>query len=339
MRSTVRFGYWALLSLAGALAAGAGRANDTSAEIALGGLTFAKSDAISMDSEDLFISRDLVRVKYRFTNTTDAPVETLVAFPLPDIPPANEEDVRYWSDPAADLKFRTTVDGQPLALQKVEQAMFKGQDIGARLAALRIPLNRFDEGFHSAINRLPKPDRDKLVAEGLIREDGMSAEPLWAAMWTLRTALTRRQSFPAKKTIVVEHEYAPIRGGSLAGNLSPRMRGGENAQYFEATRRRFCVDDAFLRSFDRKFKDLKKGKDDDPQYYETWLGYVLKTGANWKGPIADFRLVVDKGRADSLVSFCAEGVKKISPTKFEWRRADFTPTGDLQVLIVDWTPQ
>jgi hypothetical protein len=51
------------------ITAASARANDSTAETALGGLTFTKSDAISMDSEDLYISRDRVRVKYRFTNT------------------------------------------------------------------------------------------------------------------------------------------------------------------------------------------------------------------------------------------------------------------------------
>jgi hypothetical protein len=34
------------------------------------------------------------------------------------------------------------------------------------------------------------------------------------------------------------------------------------------------------------------------------------------------------------VSFCADGVKKIGPTLFEVRHADFTPTRDLNVLIL-----
>ena len=46
-------------------------ANDSSAAIGLGGLELKQSDAISMDSEDLFLSRQKVIVKYRFTNTSD----------------------------------------------------------------------------------------------------------------------------------------------------------------------------------------------------------------------------------------------------------------------------
>ena len=63
---------------------------------------------------------------------------------------------------------------------------------------------------------------------------------------------------------------------------------------------------------------------------------MLKTGANWKGPIGDFRFVVDKGKADSLASFCAEDVRKVSPTQFEARRTSFTPTTDLDALLIDW---
>jgi hypothetical protein len=71
-------------------------------------------------------------------------------------------------------------------------------------------------------------------------------------------------------------------------------------------------------------------------YSEVWLAYVLTSGANWAGPIRDFRLVVDKGNPDSLVSFCGEGVKKLDATRFELRRKNFKPTTDLNVLIVDF---
>lgn len=52
------------------------------------------------------------------------------------------------------------------------------------------------------------------------------------------------------------------------------------------------------------------------------------------GPIKDFRLVVDKGRPDRVVSFCLENLKRISPTAFEMRATDFTPARDLKVLTI-----
>jgi hypothetical protein len=307
------------------------RANDSEAETALGGLTLKQSEFITMDSEDLFISRDLVRVKYRFTNTSDQPVETLVAFPLPDIPADTEENKSFWSDPA-DLKFKTTVDGRPIALKIVEQAMFKGKDVSARLAALKVPLNPRDQKIEAAIARTSKGDRDKLIADGLLRDDGAGNDHYYVALWSLRTSVTRRQTFPAKSTVAVEHEYAPLAGGSVGGGLSAQQR---NTEWFKDEQRKYCIDREWLSSFDR----LVKRKDGVDAYSEIWLGYVLKTGANWKGPIGDFRLVVDKGKPDSLVSFCAEGVKKISPTQFEVRHADYTPKNDLDILIVDWVKE
>jgi Domain of unknown function (DUF4424) len=146
------------------------QANDSSAEVAVGGLTLTKSDSISMDSEDPFISRGEVRVKYQFTNTSDAPIETLVAFPLPDAPPSDDND--YWpldSGLQDALKFKTLVNGIPAALMIVEQAKFGGRDITAALKKLSIPLNHRAESFGASINRLAAKDRKKLIADGWIR--------------------------------------------------------------------------------------------------------------------------------------------------------------------------
>lgn len=319
-----------------AITVSSARANDSRVEVSLGGLTFTKSDSISMDSEDLFISRNRVRVKYRFTNTSDSPIDTLVAFPLPDIPPySNDDDRSFWGNPSSRLKFKTTVDGKPLALTLVEQAIFQGQDISSRLTGLHIPLNRFADGLWAAVNRLPKIDRERLIADGLI-SDSYGGEDDSLGLWTLKTTVTRHQAFPAHKTVTVEHEYAPMTGGSVAGWLNPEYRTSPDlAAGVKEERRRYCIDDDWLLSFDKNLRS-RDNKEISPGYGEIWIGYVLKTGANWKGPIGDFRLVVDKGKPDSMVSFCADGVKKISSTQFEVHRTNFTPSSDLDILIIDW---
>jgi hypothetical protein len=326
----------ATIFAATAIAMSTARANDSQAELALGGLTFTRSDSIAIDREDLFISRDRVRVKYRFTNTSDSPIDTLVAFPLPDIPAYTDETydrLNFWGNPRSELKFKTTIDGMPLALTLVEQAIFQDQDVSSRLTRLQIPLNRFADGFWAAINRLPKIDRDRLAADGLMI-DRMDGD--WQGLWTLKTTVTRHQTFPAHKTVTVEHDYVPVTGGSASGWLHPEYRTNPDfAAGLKETRRKYCIDDDWLLSFDKKFKSNKnKGGNND--YGETWIGYVLKTGANWKGPIGDFHLVVDKGKPDSMVSFCSDGVKKISSTQFEVHRTNFVPTSDLDILIVDW---
>lgn len=43
--------------------------------------------------------------------------------------------------------------------------------------------------------------------------------------------------------------------------------------------------------------------------------------------------MVDKGHPANLVSFCAEGVRRIGPTQFEVRRTNWRPDRDLRILI------
>jgi Domain of unknown function (DUF4424) len=51
-------------------------------------------------------------------------------------------------------------------------------------------------------------------------------------------------------------------------------------------------------------------------------------------PIKDFRLVVDKGKPDRIVSFCLDNLRRISPTAFEMRAANFTPNENLKILLL-----
>src|SRR6202140_1428998 len=60
-------------------------ANDSSAELSVGGLVFTRPADVSLESEDLAITPDVVVVKYRFLNQSPKPVTLTVAFPVPDI--------------------------------------------------------------------------------------------------------------------------------------------------------------------------------------------------------------------------------------------------------------
>jgi len=134
--------------------------------------------------------------------------------------------------------------------------------------------------------------------------------------------------------VTVEHSYTPYTGGSVGGALLKEVRKSMpdiHAHY----KKQWCVNDFFLRGFDRR-NEARKNRDGYIGYGETWIGYILSSGANWRGPIKDFRLVVDKGSIDNLVSFCMDGVKKIGPTQFEVRKSNFTPAQDLNILIVQW---
>ena len=95
---------------------------------------------------------------------------------------------------------------------------------------------------------------------------------------------------------------------------------------------RYCVDPAFLAGA-RPAIAADAGID-GPTIPEVWVSYILTTGAGWRSPIGDFRLVVDKGEPDNLVSFCGEDVRRISPTQFEMRRRNWRPDRNLDVLFL-----
>jgi Domain of unknown function (DUF4424) len=233
-----------------------------------------------------------------------------------------------------DLSFTTEVDGKAVDYQAVVQPIFAEKDISARLKAADVPINGLSDVdlFNSAIVKLPEATRKALVAEGLLGMLDNDGVPYYWTKWALRTSITRQQVFPAGKTVVVKHRYKPLAGGSVGGGLSTEARKQDWGRQEIA---KFCIDDDWFASFDRAVAK-RATKDNAAPYSEVWLGYVLKSGANWKGPIKDFRLVVDKGKAENLVSFCAGGVKKILPTQFEVRKKDFEPDRDLNVLVVNW---
>lgn len=318
------------LALSGAIAGAAlpARANDSMAATPIGGLTLVKTDAIRMESEDLFISKEQVRVRYRFTNTSAADIQTTVAFPLPD---HTASPVTSIPDYLGELKFRTLIDGQPAELTFVQRAIFKGRDVTERIARLNLPIMPLVEPFEAARKALPKAEHDALVRDGLLENIGDEKNPDWENRWVTRTIVTRTQTFPAGRSVTVEHSYVPMVGGSVGGAINREHRKNED---FIAKRKTYCIDDGFLRSFDtRQAKMAEKHN-----YSEVWLNYVLKTGANWAGPIGDFRMVIDKGSADALVSFCGTGVKKIGPTEFEVRYKNFVPKDDLNVMIITFNP-
>ncbi|WP_333826221.1 DUF4424 family protein [Pinisolibacter sp.] len=315
----------ALLALG--LAALPARANDSTAEVGVGGLTLVKSDAIVMQSEDLFVSEKKITVDYVFLNTSGADIETLVAFPLPDV--VYEPEMRV-PDFLEELDFRTTVDGRPLKLDIVQQAVVNGRDVSDRVKAAGFRLLADWESFNAAVEKKTPAEREALLAEGLLRNDGDEQYPYWLAGWVTKTTVTRTQVFPAGRPIRVSHAYTPLAGGSVGSILKPSLRKDPAlAKEIAALRAKYCIDDDFVRGF-----DATQGKNPELLRPEIWVSYVLTSGANWKGPIGRFRLVVDKGDVKNLVSFCATGVKKIAPTRFEVVYDDFTPKQDLNVLIV-----
>lgn len=108
-----------LLSLC-LLAVPLAHANDGVASLEAGGIVIGKTEAISMEQEDLFISQDLIKVAYVFRNVTQRDVTTRIAFPLPAIPENPETDLNIDESSDNPMNFSVKVNGkaQPFGTER-----------------------------------------------------------------------------------------------------------------------------------------------------------------------------------------------------------------------------
>jgi hypothetical protein len=330
MRFLVMLGWSAL----GALPYAPALANDSTAELSIGGLVFTKNDDISMESEELTIATDQVSVRYVFLNQSQSPVTVTVAFPLPDIDLAEAEN---YAIPTADsvnfVGFQTKIDGRPVTFTVSQRAFLGEKDVSAAIKAAGLPI--LPIGLQqNPIMELPKEAKEKLINQGLLIPAGTDPKgnQLHSGGWTVKTSVVRQQTFPPGKPVTVEHRYRASMGVSFDTILRKGLR--ENTAMSEEVKRyraAYCIGDDLLRGIDRIAGDAEGNT---VGLRERRINYILKTGANWSGPIKDFRLVVDKGKPDRLVSFCLDNVKRISPTAFEVRMKDYTPDRDLKILLI-----
>ncbi|WP_136620259.1 MULTISPECIES: DUF4424 domain-containing protein [Mesorhizobium] len=320
-----------------ALSAAPALANDSVAELGTGGLILSRSDAIAMQSEDLFISPEKVTVDYVFHNNTDRDVDAIVAFPMPDIS-GNPEEIPAIPENQSDnfLGFEVTIDGAPAKPQLEQKVLALGIDVSSELRAQNVPFYPFGDAAKAALAKLPQAVTDDWVNRGIIIEDsdsdGTEAKKVYTPFWQLRSTYWWRSTFPANKDVHVSHRYKPSVGGT--SSVSFFYDGKFQGQY-ATYKTRYCMDDAFENAVRKAAKD---GPDGYPQYNESRIAYILTTGGNWAaGTIGKFKLTVDKGNPKALVSFCGDNVKKVGPTTFEMTADDFYPEHDIDILILDPT--
>jgi hypothetical protein len=288
------------------------QANDTMAVFAAGGLQFQQTNELRMEREELYLSDREVRVDYVFRNITNRDVRGRVAFPMPEIHVGDMSETPHEfhkSKRDGDIfRFRVEVDGVEVTSDFQARAYVKAddgteKDVTELLQKYQILL--VDPDFRVA----PK----ELIAAGAIDEDG--EHPTW---W-VRPIFHWDQVFPAGKAIRVKHSYKPVLGGT-----THQTRGSGPVEFMAP----WCPDKAF-------YQGIKKL----PARYDgtlrvEWLEYILKTGANWAGPIGTFRLEIDKAGAD-LVSLCPiPGLKLERRGKtFVAEASQYTPTSDIKLLF------
>lgn len=314
-----------------AMTASAAQANDTSAVLGAGGLELTTSEDITMADEALYLSPKEVRVRYVFRNESDHDITTTVAFPLPDVDQSDDGEMVFLPVEGHGnfVDFQVAIDGhsiQPKLEQKAIAA--DGTDVTATLAKAGLPADAKLPGWGAKVRALPDATRQQLLRHGIIESDdpGNRSASLSPA-WKLRTVFHWEQTFPAGKAINVEHRYKPIVGG-----VSIFADEGQFNDYGG-----YCLDERGKAGVRRLLKQARAASQADPQkpsgLSPLEVGYILTTGANWKGPIGNFHLTIDKERPDAILSLCMDGLTKTGPTTFEMTQTNFMPKKDIRFVV------
>lgn len=315
------------------------KANDSSATLDAEGLKLAYNPDIVMQSEHLHLGLGEIRVDYRFHNSSARDIETLVAFPLPVMQVGEEGNyvVSDNRDPINFIDFRVTVDGRRVEPQVEVKATHSGVDVTELLKRHGIPLTMLAEtdaatiALHDRLSDLPDAVKREMERYGVMDWGSISGpgnKPYASAHWETQITFYWFQAFPAGRTIEVMHRYRPI----------PRHFFFVGSDLASADmRKRYCYDREFSQAVRVAFKRDAQGKGEgySPTLAGRELKYVLTTAGNWLGPIKKFRLTVEKPSPEALVSLCARGLKRTSPTTFELLLDDYSPQEDINLLFVE----
>ena len=309
-------------------------ANDSSYADYAGQIHFIKNDDIALEKETLyFISEGMntrIRVSYQMKNESAEDRPLSVAFPLPDIDRISSCRDGFTSVPNCETpEMKLKVNGRSAA--GVWESYFTYQ--GKRL----FPFTTHDAiaGFDDA-DRCASPEKR---SNNVYRSECTQAQLELCAKLQQATgkatcgeaqddirisrAFLWKYTFPARKVSTIEHEYLVSRG------LNQGYRGWP----FQEDQATFIV-----QNDKQDFACVKELSPTTQKLASTHMFshtlYVLKTGANWKGPIRHFELVVRKEESE-IVSTCLPGLKKTGPREFRAVMKNFEPKADIALGYIE----
>lgn len=340
-------------------------ANDTTASIATGEIQYTRSPHIEMQKEILKISPDSIDISYEFFNHADADIRTLVAFPLPPLPSTEGQDI--WSiAPSWDEEYaaRTYLDSNPASrtsgvtnislfyqLQNASFVNFKrtvngelygfnhqteaidphGRKITSLLNRHQIPLSvHYLSGYmdSGALDHQPTLLR-KLKQLNLIDKNNRPR-------WTTQTTFFWQQTFDKKALTIVTHSYRPHAGQHwITQAQSNEETTGIHIDSRNREKKRL---EAYCPSV-QDINDIKSALQKNPSLplRAIEIEYILKTGANWRGPIQDFSLEiippVHPGKTLSLLCW-NHPFTRDSTGMMKSQLQAFTPQQDLKILHI-----
>lgn len=320
------------LAAASALAVVTVRADDSSASLGAGGIEFTKLADVRMASEDLRLSPNAVRIRYTFINDGKTDVDTLVAFPLPDI-----DAYEFWGtpigritgDPVNFVGFKAVVDGRPVAVTVEQKAIHEGRDVTAIVKSAGLPVNVVSGENYRRLDRLTAAQRKLLKDSGLAEFDNDQG----VARWIVRTRFYWRQRFPAGKTVVIEHSYKPVTGQAFFSEYDLKAKPGAADDYWKKA---YCMDEPTLARVRLAMAERKQSNRNEGLLNAYSTDFILQTANNWKGGIGRFHLTLDKLKPDNILSLCWDGeLKKTGATTFEATRDNFAPARDIKFVVLE----
>jgi len=298
---------------------------------------------ISRSSEEVILSRQAITIDESWMAPDPSqPAHVRFVLSLPELPSfttscvnadicapvANSADANYFAVTAK-------VDGKPVDFNIVTKANANGHDITALLAHEHIPLMTDSKASQDALAKL-KPE---ILAQWSNEKDGWvdneSTDAIYGG-WSVTSELSFEADIPAGKTLSTEIKYQPSVGHGLGANFLGHDEGANHT--WVDHKERYCLDDGFMKSA-RKMADAFKPYE-WKGLWEKQIVFDLLSPVAGRTQAEDFRLVVDNGSTDDLVSFCGHVVKKLSATS--WQVLPFdgehgTPTKDFEVLFISKT--
>lgn len=298
------------------------QANDSTGYIGTGGVEYLKNKNISMHSEDLYISKEKIRVNYEFKNLSNKDITETVLFPMPAVPSFTDSD--YADTSETYNNFKLWVNGKPIEPElhvrtfmppivvKDGDRTYADTSIDTTEIFKSCGLNEADmmgpwtyQVDTEYVNQRLLDCNNKALDRFIYDRESLYIP------WDSQVIYSWEQKFKANATTKIKHSYTPLVGGSV-------HLGEEEFP-------NFCVDASTQRGFN---------KNGGRPYHA--LSYILTTGANWAKPISNFKLTVERD-PNELVSFCWKGkgkVKKLSATTFEITETNFVPAHDFDVAFI-----
>ncbi len=335
-----------------------------------GGLVFKKNEAITMLSEDLFLSPKLVRVTYTYQNTTSEDVNILVAFPVP----SPERLTPGWDGHHSfetyikSLNFKTWVNNQPVdwwpyfgnstpwgdkcrELWNQRNSLYDKEGYCFKSRSGQI---KFDNSDCNTSELVLNDDLKAKISsiQKLEKQHSCKAEPTIQSIDPYSEAeeyvsILRNQKFPAKSITKVVHEYKPdIWGGVPLYDIFSMEEALINGRpLFEEQ------DSAELNCVNKKealdiLADWEKTLRQNVPESEllngghlianSGLSYILKTGKNWNGRIGKFRIEVNTGSTEAILNTCFEGLRRVSNSSYIFEAEDYLPNENIDITFYNW---